>query len=92
MARSESANGAIMKPDRFDKGLLALRRRNPFHPFLVELTSGAVLHVEHPEALVVRNGEAVFIDRDGEIVFFDHDTVARLIRPSTKNGAKGPAK
>ena len=76
-----------MKADRFDRNLNALRRRSPFRPFMVELTSGSLLWVEHPEALVARGGEGVYIAKDGEVVFFDHDTVARVVRPTKKKGA-----
>lgn len=54
-------------------------RRTPFQPFIVELTSGNQLTVDHPEALVFRTTIAVHFDRSGVPTLFDNNGVVRLI-------------
>jgi len=62
----------------FERSLRAFCRRVPFQPFRIELTSGSTLRIYHPEALIVRNGVAVFFATDNEITLFDHSVVAKL--------------
>ena len=50
-----------MRPDDFENTLKALRQRQPFRPFTVELMSGDRFGVDYPDALVLRDGVAVFI-------------------------------
>jgi hypothetical protein len=64
----------------FDRSLRALVRGKPFRPFTVELVSGERIEVRHPEALVYRNGVAVYFSPDGDFDIFDHEGVSRLIR------------
>ena len=78
-----------MEMASFDRSLRTFVRRKPFHPFKVELTSGSQIEVDHPEALMVRNGVAVYFAPDGEIILFDHDTVARLSSNGKGNGTAG---
>ena len=76
-----------MQSEGFERSLRTLTRRQPFLPFTVELTSGSRFQVDHPEALMVRNGVAVYFAADGEIMLFDHDTVARFARGGKENGS-----
>jgi hypothetical protein len=69
----------IMTSDDFDRSLRALQRRRPFHTFTVELVSGDRFQVDHPEALIVRAGVAVFVARDGTPTLFDHESVSQII-------------
>jgi hypothetical protein len=39
--------------------------------------------VDHPEALVLRSGTAVFISADGVPTLFDHESVRRLVGESS---------
>jgi hypothetical protein len=50
----------------------------PFRPFTVELISGERVKVEHPEALVIRGGIAIYFSPRNEITIFDHEGVAQL--------------
>ena len=50
-----------------------------FESFAVELTSGGRIIVDHPEAMVVRGGLAVYIAPDGTPTLFDHEGVSRLL-------------
>jgi hypothetical protein len=65
--------------ENFDRALIALRDRTPFQIFTVELHGGRRFEVDHPNALVVRDGVAVFVAPGGIPVLFDHDSVNQLI-------------
>jgi hypothetical protein len=67
-----------MEASAFEQSLRALARRKPFRSFTVELVSGRV-QIDHPEALIVRAGIAVFISASGVPTLFDHESVSQLI-------------
>ena len=62
----------------FDRSLRAFQRRTPFRPFTVTLVSGDRFQVDHPEALVVRDGVAVYVAAGGFPTLFDHESVGQL--------------
>jgi hypothetical protein len=66
-----------MQSQTFDRALRGFSRRVPFRKFTVDLISGTRFRVEHPEALVYRNGTAVYIAPSGELTIFDHEGVNR---------------
>ncbi len=68
-----------MTAENFDNALRALRQRQPFRPFTVELVSGARFEVDFPDAVVWRDGVAVFVAPGGVPVLFDHESVSQLI-------------
>ena len=70
----------------FERILEQLHRRAPFRPFGVELLNGDRVEVDHPEALIVRAGTAIFVAADGTPTWFDHESVNSF----TTNGAKKP--
>jgi hypothetical protein len=67
-----------MTIDNFDRTLRAFQRRSPFKAFTVELVSGHRFQVDHPEALVLRDGVAVFVAKGGVPVLFDHEGVSQI--------------
>jgi hypothetical protein len=67
-----------MTEENFDKALAGLKQRIPFQPFTVELVGGHRFEVDHPGALVVRDGVAVFISPGGIPVLFDHESVTQF--------------
>ncbi|MEX2119704.1 MAG: hypothetical protein WD847_08925 [Pirellulales bacterium] len=71
-----------MTADHFDCTLRAFQRRTPFRPFTVELVSGYRFQVDHPEALVLRDGVAVFVARGGIPTLFDHEGVSQVLGES----------
>jgi hypothetical protein len=73
-----------MAPGIFQNALQALRQRQPFRPF-VELVSGVRFVIDSPDALVTRDGVAVFVGPGGVPVLFDHESVSQLI------GERNPA-
>jgi len=68
-----------MAPQSFENALKALQQRKPFRPFTVELVSGDRFEVDFPNALVIRDGVAVFIGPGGVPVLFDLEGVSQLI-------------
>ena len=72
----------------FERTLRAFWRRKPFRSFTVALMNGDRVNVDHPEALVLRSGVAVFVSSDGTPTIFDHDSVSEFIaEPKSKRHA-----
>ena len=69
----------VMTHENFENALLALRQRKPFRPFTVGLVGGDRFEVDFPDALVIRDGVAVFVAPGGVPKLFDHEGVNQLI-------------
>ncbi len=74
-----------MTSDNFDKALRLLQDRRPYQVFTVELNTGKQIEVDHPNALVVRDGVAVYVAPGGIPVLFDHDSVSQIIGSLANN-------
>ncbi len=68
-----------MTADNFTTTLEGLKQLKPFRMFTVELHGGKRFEVDHPGALVVRDGVAVFLAPGGVPIWFDHDSVNQII-------------
>lgn len=68
-----------MDPGSFERSLRVFQRRAPFRPFAVALVNGDRFHVDHPEALIIRDGVAVFVAAGGVPTLFDHESVSQMI-------------
>ena len=68
-----------MEAENFDHTLRALTRRTPYRPFTVALVNGDRFEVDHPDAIVVRDGVAVYVGPGGVPVLFDHEGVSQVI-------------
>jgi hypothetical protein len=68
-----------MEVDNFEQTLRAFLRRAPFRPFTVALVNGDRVEVDHPSALLMRDGVAVYIAPGGVPVIFDHEGVNQFI-------------
>ena len=68
----------LMQDDTFEKSLRRLCRRRPFKAFAVEMNTGEMLRVQHPEAMVVRQRIVYFFEPDRERRFFDASSVSQL--------------
>ena len=68
-----------MTSENFDKLLQGLQRRTPFSVFTVELHGGEWFEVDHPGAMVVRDGAAVYLAPGGVPIWFDHDSVNQVV-------------
>jgi len=67
-----------MEVEQFERSLRAFQRRTPFRSFTVALVNGDRFQVDHPEALILRGGVAVFIAAGGVPTLFDHSSVSEL--------------
>jgi len=68
-----------MDRETFDEVIQAFQNRKPFQPFTVAMVDGDRLEVDHPRAVAIRNGSAVFIAPGKIPVFFDHEGVSQVI-------------
>jgi hypothetical protein len=68
-----------MQPEQVEEKVIELIHREPFIPFVVEMTDGQSLTIPHPR-LAINGGGAGFIGPDGGLVDFEFRTV-RSIRP-----------
>lgn len=66
-----------MTPQQVEEKIVELVHREPFVPFTVELTDGALLEVPHPR-LSINGGGAGFFGPDGGIVDIDFKTVRAI--------------
>jgi hypothetical protein len=76
-----------MTAENFDRVLEGLKQSQPFRVFTVELHGGRQFEVDHPSALVVRDGVAVFIAPGGVPIWFDHDRVNQIIGSLTNESS-----
>lgn len=76
-----------MTGENFDRVLQGLQRRQPYQVFTVELHGGTRFEVDHPGALVVRDGVAVFLAPGGVPVWFDHDSVNQFLGSLSDEGS-----
>jgi len=67
-----------MTAKSFERIVSAFQKRAPFRSYLVELSTGSRVVVDHPEALVFRGGVAVYLSAAGVPVLFDHDAVTQV--------------
>jgi hypothetical protein len=68
-----------MTAEHFDGLLEAFRSRTPFRPFTVELLNSNRFEVDHREALIYRDGFAVFLSPGGKPILFDHESVVHFV-------------
>jgi hypothetical protein len=68
-----------MTADNFDQVLRTLQDKRPYKIFTIELNGGQRFEIDHPNALVVRDGVAVFVAPRGIPVWFDHESINAMI-------------
>jgi hypothetical protein len=73
-----------MEVNNFDETLKAFQRRRPFQPFTVVPVNGDRFEVDFPNALVVRDGVAIFVAAGGIPTIFDHEGVSQFIGDLTE--------
>lgn len=66
-----------MTPEQVEKKVIELIYREPFMPFVVEMTNGENLEVPHPR-LAINGGGAVFFGPDGGLVDFEFKRVQSI--------------
>jgi hypothetical protein len=65
--------------DTFDNTIRVFKHQRPFQPFTVPLINGERLKIDHPDALAVRDGAALFIGPGRVPAVFDDEGVAQMI-------------
>jgi len=83
--RENDKNEFSMTPEQVEEKVIQLIHREPFVPFVVEMTDGHSLEIPHPR-LAINGGGAGFIGPDGGLVDFDFKTV-RSIRLNNAEAA-----
>jgi hypothetical protein len=76
-----------MTAEHFQTAIRAFQRRNPFKSYVVELVSGDRVHVDHPEAPVIRGGVGVYVNASGAPAIFDHEGVSQIFADSAESSA-----
>ena len=76
-----------MSAENFDMLLSGLLDITPFRVFTVELHGGKRFEVDHPRAMVIRDGVAVFLAPGGVPIWFDHDSVNQVIGDTSNSVA-----
>lgn len=77
-----------MDRETFNGTIRAFRNRTPFRPFTVAMVNGDRLEVDHPEALAVRDGLALFAAPGNIPVIFDNEGVSQVIGDLANRGAE----
>jgi hypothetical protein len=68
-----------MDRDLFTSTITTFKNRHPFQPFTVAMVNGDRLEVDHPDALAVRDGMALFAAPGNAPVIFDHEGGSQVI-------------
>ncbi len=77
-----------MNSEMFTETIRAFRNRQPFKPFTVATVGGNRYEVDHPEALAVRDGLAIFVGPGHVPMFFDHEGVSEVTGDRAGRGAE----
>lgn len=68
-----------MDRDTFDNTIRTFKHRSPFRPFTLAMVTGDRLEIDHPDAVVVRDGVGLFVGPGGVPVVFDHEGVRQVV-------------
>ncbi len=77
-----------MDRDTFTETIRAFKHRAPFRPFTVVTVAGNRHEVDHPDALAVKDGVALFLAPGGVPVIFDHEGISEVIGDLSGNKAE----
>jgi hypothetical protein len=80
-----------MTAENFDATVNELTAAHPFRVFVIELHGGTRYEVDHPRAVINRNGVAVFLRPGGGPVIFDHDSVNQVFISTANELPSGTA-
>ena len=80
-----------MTAENFDSLLRGLQLRRPFQVFTVELNGGDRFEVDHANAIVIRDGVAVFMAPGGIPHWFDHESLSQIIGASSNSLSDPPS-
>ncbi|HEY3790002.1 MAG TPA: hypothetical protein VGL71_14175, partial [Urbifossiella sp.] len=69
----------VMEREVFAGAIRTYKGRTPFRPFTIVTVSGGRYEVDHQEAILEREGVALFAAPGGIPVIFDHQGVSEVI-------------
>jgi hypothetical protein len=75
-----------MRPETFDETLKAFANRRPYRPFTISLVNGNRFEVDHPGAILIRDGVAVYLAPGGIPVIFDYEGISEVVGDLKGNG------
>ena len=67
-----------MTAENFDVLALGLQGRRPFRFFTIELQNGHHHEIDHPKAILIQEGVAVFYSPGTKSIWFDHESVVQI--------------
>ena len=68
-----------MDAQLFDATVRAYKRRQPYHPFTIVLTSGKQLECDFPDSILARDGLGMHAGPGGIPTIFDHHAVDHVV-------------
>ncbi len=68
-----------MTAENFDGVINMLCARTPFELFTIEMNGGDRFEIDHPRAIINKEGTAVFIGPGRKYIWFDHESVNKII-------------
>lgn len=71
----------------FESTIRAFKQRSPFRPFTVITVSGQRHEVDHPDALAIRGGLALFAAPGSIPIIFDHESIDEIVGDLAANQA-----
>ena len=77
-----------MNRETFTEAIRTFKHRSPFRPFTLVTVSGNRHEVDHPDALAVNDGVALFFGPGGVPVICDHEGVSEIIGDLSGRGAE----
>lgn len=77
-----------MHRETFAGTIRTFKQRTPFRPFTIVTTSGGRYEIDHPEAILERDGVALFAGPGGIPVIFDFDGVSEVIGDLAGRGSE----
>jgi hypothetical protein len=78
-----------MDRETFGGTIRAYRQRSPYRPFTVVTVAGSRYEIDHPEAILERDGVALFAGPGGVPVIFDHEGVSEIVGDLAGHSADG---
>jgi hypothetical protein len=76
-----------MDASTFDSTMKAFRKRLPYKPFTIVLFNGEQIEVDHPDALLFRDGAGLYYAPGGILTIFDHEGVNQIVDDLKKQKA-----
>ena len=68
-----------MDRNTFDHTIRTFKHQKPYRPFTVITVSGNRYEIDHSEAVIVRDGVAMFVAPGGIPHIFDHEGVSEVV-------------